>query len=97
MLNGASLPSDASVRDFAKGRARYVANSVEQTLLLARDMSKLRNFKRHEVFLSLKMDLALVKILTPTHPFFYIYSFLHNKYWINHFIFFLGCSSILCH
>ena len=33
-LDGASLLSDASIRDFQQGTARYVANAVEQSLLL---------------------------------------------------------------
>ena len=66
MLDGAPLPSDASIRDFVKWRDGYMANSEEQALLLLRDMAELRNLKRHDVFLSLKRELALVKILTPT-------------------------------
>ena len=34
-------------------------------LLLPRDMNELRNLKKHEVFLSLKRDLALVRFLAP--------------------------------
>lgn len=52
-----------------------MANSVEQALLRLRNMAELRNLKRHEVFLSLKRNLALVKILTPT-PHFYFLLFL---------------------
>lgn len=37
-----------------------MANSVEQALLLPRDMAELWNLKKHEMFLSLKRDLALV-------------------------------------
>ena len=53
------LPTDSSIREFDNGKAGYVANSVEQALL-PRDMVKLRNLKKHEMFLSLKRDLALV-------------------------------------
>lgn len=42
-----------------------MADSVEQVLLLPRDMAKLRNLKKHEVFISLKRDLALVSSLDP--------------------------------
>ena len=66
MLDGAPFPTNASIRDFAKGRDGYVANSEEQALLLLMDMAELRNLKRHTVFLSLKRELVLVKILTPT-------------------------------
>ena len=40
-----------------------MANSVEQALL-SRDMVELWNLKKHEMFLSLKMDLALVHFLS---------------------------------
>ena len=33
-LDGALLPLDFSIRDFQKGKARYVANALEQPLLL---------------------------------------------------------------
>ncbi|KAK9990323.1 hypothetical protein SO802_025308 [Lithocarpus litseifolius] len=45
--------------DFDSGRAGYIANTVEQVLLLLRDMDELRNLKKHELFLSVKRDLAL--------------------------------------
>ena len=41
-----------------------MANSVEQALLLLRDMAELWNLKKHEMFLSLKRDLALVHLLS---------------------------------
>lgn len=47
-----------------------MANSVEQMLLLPRDITKLRNLKKHELFLSLKKDMALVNY---HFPFFLIY------------------------
>jgi len=63
VLDGAPLPTDSSIRNFDNGRESYVANSVEQALLLPRDMAELRNLKKHEMFLSLKRDLALVCFL----------------------------------
>lgn len=42
-----------------------MANSVEQMLLLPRDITKLRNLKKHELFLSLKKDMALVNYHFP--------------------------------
>ena len=64
MLDKAPLPRDASIRDFQQGRARYVANAVEQALLLPVDMADLRSMRKHEVFLSLKRDLAMASPLT---------------------------------
>ena len=39
-----------------------MANTVEQALLLLEDMADLRSLRRHEVFLSLKRDLAIVSL-----------------------------------
>ena len=63
MLNGSPLPSNASIKDFQQGRDGYMADAVEQALLLLGDMADLRTMKKHEVFLSLKRDLALVSIV----------------------------------
>ena len=59
-LDGAPLLSDASIRDFQQGTAGYVADAVEQSLLLPKDMADLRSMRQHEVFLGLKRDLAMV-------------------------------------
>ena len=61
MLDGSPLPEDSSICNFDNGRAGYVADSVEQALLLPRDMDELYNLKKHELFLSIKRDLALVR------------------------------------
>nr|POF00145.1 hypothetical protein CFP56_19101 [Quercus suber] len=59
VLDGALLSSSSSNRKFQQGRAGYVADSVEQALLLPWDIEELRNLKKHEVFLTLKKDLAM--------------------------------------
>ena len=69
MLDEAPLPTNSSVHEFDNGRAGYVANSVEQALL-PRDMVELRNLKKHEMFLSLKRDLALVRFSSSLLPLF---------------------------
>ena len=53
--------------------AGYVANAVEQTFLLPKDMADLRFMRKHEVFLDLKRDLAMVSFLLPF--FFFLTSF----------------------
>ena len=60
MLNGEPLLASASIRDFQGGTAGYVADAVEQALLLPEDMAELRGMRRHEVFLSFKRYLAMV-------------------------------------
>ena len=60
ILDGALLLANASIRNFQGGAAGYVADATEQALLLLADMADLREMRKHEVFLSLKKDLALV-------------------------------------
>ena len=62
-LNDSPLREDTSIQDFDGGRVGYIANTMEQALLLPRDMDELRNLKKHELFLSVKRDLALVILL----------------------------------
>ena len=59
-LDRAPLPLDSSIREFQKGKTGYVADTLEQPLLLPQDMADLRTLKKHEVFLTLKRDLAMV-------------------------------------
>ena len=55
-----------------------MANALEQALLLPGDMIDLRSMKKHKVFLSLKMDLALVSVLTFFFFFFFEgYNYFH--------------------
>ena len=44
-LDGAPLPSDASIRDFQQGTAGYVVDAVEQSLLLPNDMVDLKSIR----------------------------------------------------
>ena len=60
MLDGFPFPANSSIRDFQQGKAGYVADAVKQSLLLLDDMVDLRTMRKHEVFLSLKRDLAMV-------------------------------------
>nr|XP_023900927.1 uncharacterized protein LOC112012777 [Quercus suber] len=58
-LDRAPLPLDSSIRDFPKGKAGYVANTLKQPLLLPQDMANLKTLKKHEIFLTLKKDLSM--------------------------------------
>ena len=71
VLDGVSLPNDAFIRDFQQGKAGYVANAMEQSLLLPNDMVDLRSMRKHEVFLGLKRDLAMVSPLILVFFFFF--------------------------
>lgn len=69
-LDGALLPMDSSIRDFQQGKAGYMANTLEQPLLLPQDMADLKSLNKHKVFLTLKKDLAMVRILNCHFPLF---------------------------
>ena len=60
MLGGKPLIDNASIRDFNGGIGCHVASALEQTLLLPKDMVKLRGFRRSEVFLHTKRFLGMV-------------------------------------
>ena len=60
MLDRSPFPVNASIRDPQQRKPGYVADAVEQALLLPNDMTELRTLRTHEVFLSLKKDLAKV-------------------------------------
>lgn len=68
MSNGEPLLANTSIRKFQGRVAGYVTDAVEQALLLLEDMAELRDMRRHEIFLSLKRYLAMVRPL----PFFLI-------------------------
>lgn len=82
MLNGEPLLTTASIRDFQGGVAGYVADAVEQALLLPEDMAELRDMRRHGVFLSLKRYLGMVCLppffltRSPHFPFLILFPFL---------------------
>ena len=59
-LDRAPLPLDSSIGDFQMRKAGYVADALEQPLLLPQDMANLRTLKKHKVLLTLKRDLAMV-------------------------------------
>ena len=54
---------NASLRDFNKGEATYVADAVERSLLLPIDMEDLKNLRSKELFLSMKRYLGIVRSL----------------------------------
>ena len=64
-LDGAAIPLDASLRNYAGGKAEYIAEALERPLLLPKDMESYRRFSEKELFLSLKRDLGMVRQLVP--------------------------------
>ena len=60
-VDGAAIPYNASIREYNRGRAGYIAEALEQPVLLPKDMEAYRRFSQPELFLSLKRDLAMVR------------------------------------
>ena len=59
-MDRAAIPYNASVREYNRGRAGYIAEALEQPVLLPRDMEAYRRFSQPKLFLSLKRDLVMV-------------------------------------
>ena len=59
-VDGAPILWGALDREFQKGRAGYIAEALEQPLLLPKDMDAYKRFIQNDLFLSLKRDLAMV-------------------------------------
>ena len=59
-MDGAPISWDALIWESQRGYATYLAEALEQPLLLPRDMEGLRRTKQPDLFMSLKRDLAMV-------------------------------------
>ena len=70
-VNGAPIAVDASLRHFRGGHAGRMAKALQQPLLLPAEMAAYRSFNHPDLFLSLKMDLAMVS--NSVHSFIFIY------------------------
>ena len=64
MLHREPLMDNASLKDFNKGEGIYVVDALERSLLLPADMADLKNFRRQELFLSIKRYLGMVRFST---------------------------------
>ena len=65
---------DATLRHYCGGHASLMAEALQQPLLLPQDMAAYRSFNHPNIFLSLKRDLAMVRI---SAHFSFIYVYLH--------------------
>ena len=59
-VDGAPIAIDATLRHFRGGHVGLMAEALQQPLLLPQDMAAYRSFNHSDLFLSLKMDLAMV-------------------------------------
>ena len=62
-LDGVAISYTALVREYNRGRAGYIAEALEQPVVLPQDIEAYRRFSQPELFLSLKRDFAMV-----SHP-----------------------------
>ena len=60
LSSGSPVMDDANLRDPQKGRSGILAKCMEKALPLPENMQELRSFRKREVFLSLKRDIAKV-------------------------------------
>ena len=65
MLHGGPLSKIASMRDLGDGKGGYVADALGRTILLPNDVDELKKMRMHEVFLSTKRYLGMVRLLKP--------------------------------
>ena len=59
---------DVSMRNFGDGEGVYVANALENALLLPTNIEELKNIRMQEIFLSVKRYLGMVRLLKPMTP-----------------------------
>ena len=78
----------------------YIAETLEQPLLLLKDMDRYRRFSQNDLFLSLKRDLTMVNY-SSTHEFTYqivllflIYS-IFVIFWVDYSTSFCGRGMVL--
>ena len=65
-------PWNASVREFQRGHSAHIAEALEQTLLLPKDMDVVRKMRQQDLFMFLKKDLAMVSSQSYT---FYLFKY----------------------
>ena len=61
-LDGTAIPWNSSIREFQRGHSTYVAEVLEQPLLLPNDVEALRRVWQLDLFMFLKRDLAMVSL-----------------------------------
>lgn len=77
-----AVTTDASIRNSDAGTAAYVVDALEQALLLPEDMHELRMMQDQNVFMTLKKELTMVRILFSYHSF--PSSFVFRLFCFNH-------------
>ena len=80
---------DASIRDFNGGIGRHVVSTLEQTLLLPKDMVELQGFRKSEVFLHTKRFLGIVHANSSSLLllFFFVFKLITTRHMHIYFLF----------
>ena len=81
-IDGAAIPYDTSIWDVPRGHANYLAQALQQSLLLPPDMDSIQHTKQSNLFMSLKRDLAMVSCFSTIQVLKIIFFFL--IYYVNH-------------
>ena len=63
-MDGAPIPYDSTIKESNRGHSMYLAQALEQPLLLPKDMDALRRMRQFDLFMSLKRDLAMVSTVS---------------------------------
>ena len=92
-VDGMPITYDTTLRHYREGHAGLVAEALEQSLLLPQDMEAYRTFIHHELFLSLKRDLAIVSDSVHLSSFilislYFIVKVIFYDYYFYYYIFF---------
>ena len=54
------IPYDSTIRESRRGHSMYLAQALEQPLILLKDMKAFKRMRQPDLFISLKLDLAMV-------------------------------------
>ena len=63
-MDGAPITYDSTIRQSSRGHSMYLAQALEQPLLLPKDMDVLRRMRQPDLVMSLKRDLAIVSMVS---------------------------------
>ena len=72
-LDGTPISWDATLWESQRGQASYLAEALQQPLLLPRDMEGLRATRQPDLFMSLKRDMAMVNQDSSLFSFFILH------------------------
>ena len=68
-MEGTPIPYDSLIWDAQRGHANYLAQALQQPLLLQKDIKSIRRTRQPDLFMSLKRDLTMVSCIFPTQVF----------------------------